>query len=316
MKFLGIYIGYKNQHKILYILCLLLLLLFLYLSFIKPYFSPRREGFTQDLPFLMKHDNEIFDDFLAEIYNKIHQPRGPNQYIFDIVEKNTQPSKEKSVILDAGCGTGELLGYLHEKRYKYVYGVDLSQKMVEYCQEKWPNVNIKHGNVLIPMTYDKNTFTHIFMTGDTFYHIEDKLTALRNLYYWLSPHGYLILQLYDPMKWNPIPLSGRPLLVNSVQDYSNDRITNSTIDFVDFVFSSMFDFSKWDSTKKVIYQETFVDADTKNIRKNEIDLFMNPINDIISLCKYAGFLVHGQINMSDSPLNDPNQYIFILQRPM
>lgn len=318
MKLLGIHIGYKNQHKILFTLILILLLALIYLTFIKRGGSTKtKEGFSQDVPYLAKHDQEIFDDFLAEVYDRIHQPRGPNRYIFDTVEKLTQPSKEYSVILDAGCGTGELLGYMTQRGYKYSYGMDQSQDMISICQQKWPMANSKIGDILVPMTFDKATFSHVFITGDTIYYFPDytKLTVLRNLYSWLMPNGYLILQLYDPLAWNPIPLAGRPLLVNSVQDYTNQRVTNSQIDFIGFLYKSIFDFSKWEDTKNVIHQESFVDADSNSVRQNEITLYMNPIEEIIQMCQYVGFLVHGQIDMKESILKDPNQYVFILQKP-
>ena len=52
-----------------------------------------------------------------------------------------------------------------------------------------------------------------------------------------------------------------------------------------------------------------------SVRQNETILYMDPIDDIIAICQRAGFLVHGQMNMSDSVLKDPYQYVFILERP-
>mgnify|MGYP006267791349 CR=1 FL=1 len=324
MKILGTHIGYINQGRILFLIFMLLLLIFLYLTYIRKTAKPR-EGFTQDAPFLVKRgDQEVYDDFLAQIYNRIWQPRGPNQYIFDAVEKLTESSKEKSVILDAGCGTGELAGYAFDKGYKYVYAIDQSQDMINYCAEKWPKMGAKQGNFLVPMSYDKGTFTHVFMTGDTIYHIQDKLTLLRNMFYWLMPNGYLILHLYDPLEFDPVPLAGRPVLVDSLKDIASERITNSTIDFLDFVFKSVYDFSKvgadnsidsLDADAEVLHQTVFIDSNTKNVRQNETILYMNSVNSILRMCQYVGFLVHGQMNLGDSTLRDPHQYIFLLERP-
>ena len=80
MNIFGIHIGYRNQSRFLLTICLLLTLFLIYVTFIRK--RPRRtEGFTQDMPFLVKRDQEMFDDFLAEIYDRIYQPRGPNHYI-------------------------------------------------------------------------------------------------------------------------------------------------------------------------------------------------------------------------------------------
>ena len=317
MKILGIHIGYVNQNRILLIFCLILVLLFIYLTFIRNKIISNQEGFSQDQPFLVKFDQNIYDNFLAEIYDRIYEPSSYNKYIFDTIERITQPSKDNSFILDAGCGTGELLGYISKKGYKYVYGIDLSEPMIEFCREKIPYSQVKVGDLLIPVTYDKGTFHQIYMTGDTIYHIKDKIALLDNLYNWIMPGGHLILHLYDPMNFNPLPISGRPLLVDSLQKYSNQRITNSNIDFSDFKFKSIFDFSKLNQNldNMVTYKETFVDKGTQYIRQNERIMYMNPVEEIIQMCQLMGFLVTGQIDLKDSILKDPYQYVFILERP-
>lgn len=315
MKFLGIHIGYKSQGKILYIICLLLSILVIYLSYRRKQ-APPREGFSQQSNFLVRRGVDVYDDFLAEVYDKIHQPKCINEYIFDAVEKLTQPSKEKSVLLDAGCGTGELVGYMHKKGYQYAFGLDKSNDMISHCQEKFPDIKVKQGDFMTPMTYDKNTFTHIMITGNTIYHIKDKVTMLRNLYYWLVPNGFLVLHLFDPMRFDPIPLTGRPLLVESLQEIVSQRITDSTIDFIDFVFKSSYDFSGVNSTdNEVIYQEVYIDQETKHVRQNEIVYYMNPIEEIVYMAQYVGFLVHGKMNLADSVNKDANQYMFVLERP-
>lgn len=318
MKFLGISIGYKNQHRYLMILCLFLVLLLLYLIIRSRQRRPNQEGFSQDFPFIVKHDQDVFDDFLAEIFDKIYQPSQPTRYIFDAVERMTQMSPSTAVILDAGCGTGELVGYASTKKgYEFTYGIDQSQDMVAFCQQKWPDSNFKWGDFLVPNTFDKGTFTHMFMTGDTLYGLNDqeKLVAFKNAFAWLQPHGFLVLQLADPLKWNPIPLSARPILVDSIQDFSQERVTNSSIDFGGFLYKSLFDFGKWSSTGgEVTHQEKFIDAESKSVRQNERVLYMNSVEDVIMMCQSVGFLVNGKIDMRDSVLKDPYQYVFILEK--
>jgi SAM-dependent methyltransferase len=317
MKFLGISIGYKNQHRYLLLLCLLLLLVFLYLVIRGRKSQPNQEGFSQDFPFIVKRDQDVFDDFLAEVFDKIFQPSKPNRYIFDAVERMTQMSPDNSVILDAGSGTGELVGYATTKKgYKFTYGIDRSIDMVEFCRQKWQDANFIPGDFLVPMIFDKDTFTHVFMTGDTLYGLNDqeKMSALKNAYSWLQPHGFLVIQLADPLKWNPIPLSARPILVDSIQDFSKERVTNSSIDFGGFLYKSLFDFDQWGKTGEVMHQEKFIDADSKSVRQNERVLYMNSVESLISMCQSVGFLVNGKIDMRDSALKDPYQYVFILEK--
>lgn len=306
----GLYIGHKTQNQILLVLCIVLALLLVFILIKRPY-KPQ-EGFAQKERFLVRRQNDVYDDFTAQLYDRIYQPTLSNQYVFDAVEKLTQMDTNNSIVLDAGCGTGELVQYIsHGKDYKHVYGVDQSEAMLQVAMSKNSELKLKRADLTHPMTYDKNTFTHIFMTGLTIYDFQDKTQLFRNLYYWLIPHGYLILQVVDRMRFDPIPPFGKPLLVDSIQLFVKDRVTDSEIDFRDFVYKSTYDFN----SATVMFQETFVDSVTRNVRMNEKMLYMEDIDDIIYQAQYAGFHVHGQMNMADSSEKDMYKYIFVLERP-
>ena len=55
------------------------------------------------------------------------------------------------IILDVGCGTGNLLRYLKDKidfnECNYT-GIDFSEQMINYCQTKYPNANFICGDIL------------------------------------------------------------------------------------------------------------------------------------------------------------------------
>jgi len=308
MKIFGRHLGYKNQNTILLFLCLALALWWIFLVMNRP--QPR-EGFEQSDRFLVRREGDIYDDFLSQIYDRIYQPKSLNAAIFDTVESLTQPDPEKSILLDAGSGTGGLLQYMHAKGYLHAYGVDQSADMVDFIQTAYPDVKVKSGDLNAPMTYDKHSFTHIFMTGNTVYHFPDKVQLFRNLYYWLMPHGYFILEIYDRDRFDPIPATGKPLLVDALQSLVDTRVTDTEIDFMDFVYESRYDFSRAASDNVVLFQETFTDAATRHMRQNELTLFMEPLNDVVYMAQYAGFLVHGQVKV----LEDKHKYVFVFQRP-
>ena len=312
MKFLGIYVGHKTQNKWLMVLCLVLVVWWIFL--IRNH-APPREGFAQDDKFLVRRQMEMYDTFLAQIYDRIFDPKSLNQSIFDMVEKMTLPDTEKSVLLDAGTGTGELVQYMNSKGYAHAFGIDQSPDMVAMTMEKYPEVHVKVGDLSLPMTYDKHTFTHILMTGNTVYHFFDKIQLLRNLYYWLIPHGFLVLQVCDRERFDPIPSVGKPTTVDSLQSLVRQRVTDTEIDFMDFVYQSTYDFSRASRDNTVLFQETFTDAHTRNVRQNELTLYMEPLDEILYMAQYAGFLVHGQVNLKESGSHDEHQFVFILQRP-
>jgi len=270
------------------------------------------EGFSQDVPFIIKTDQEIYDDFYVELYDKINQPEKQSQYIIDRVVKMTAPSKDKSVFLDVGSGTGYLMNGLEESGYN-VYGIDYSPSMINYAMNKYPHLTIKEGNVKIPMTYDRNTFSHILCTNMTIYHIQDKREFFRNCYYWLKPNGYLILHLVDRDRFDPIVPGGKPPFIESPQKYANTRITDTVIDFLDFQYKASYLFG---SENNIVYfKETMTDGATNNVRCNELSLYMENYGDILYMASRSGFIVHGQVNLTEC-VGDQYQYIFILERTL
>jgi SAM-dependent methyltransferase len=312
MRLFGFYIGNRSQNNIILIITLLLTALLILLFFFKKT-SNNLEGFTQNEKFLVRRQQDIYDDFTAQIFDKIFQPKMTNRYIFDTVEKLTQTDVSKSVLLDAGSGTGELVAYIQQKGYQHVFGMDQSDDMNKIALSKYPNLKIKQGDLDQPMSFDKHTFTHIFMTGSTIYSFQDKEQLFRNLFYWLIPNGFLILQVADREKFDPIPPIGKPVLVDSVQVFVEDRVTDTEIDFIDFKYKSSYDFSKT-IDNIVIFQETFIDSYSRNVRMNEQILFMESLDNIIYMAQYAGFIVHGQVNLKEAN-QDKFQYVFVLERP-
>jgi len=150
-------------------------------------------GFLQNEKFLIRRNQDIYDDFTLHYYDRLHRTRETATYIFDAVERLTQANPAKSVILDVGCGTGEMVKYMKQtKGYHQVYGLDRSESAVRIATTAGLPVIL--GDTMMPMTFDKHTFSHVFLTGMTVYEFQDKVELFRNLYYWLMPNAYLIVQ--------------------------------------------------------------------------------------------------------------------------
>jgi SAM-dependent methyltransferase len=267
------------------------------------------EGFSQTDRFVAKYDADIYDEFYNKVYDTINVPTTQLKTVLAAI--NTKPpDKSNDVFLDVGCGTGTVLNELYDKGYN-VYGLDKSESMVEYCIAKNPELNVKQGDALEPMVYDKGTITHILCTDFTIYQIEDKASFFRNCYFWLKPYGRIFIHLVDKHKYNPVPLFAKPQLFEDIQNYSTTRVTNSEVDFVDYRYKSDVKIND----KTVILTETFVDSSTANIRQNQQTLYVDSVKDILNTAQYSGFIVTGQLNMKESK-NDEYQYIYILERPM
>ena len=273
----------------------------------------RREGFEDGIvgdKFIVKRGNDIYDPFYAGIYNKIHEPKDENREIVDFMISYTDIHAKRSVLLDVGSGTGEQMAYITERGYD-VFGIDRSKAIVEQAIMTHPDLKIKVGDVSVPMMYDRNTFSHVLCTGlyGALYENLGKKIILENIFHWLKPGGYLILQIVDRDTFNPIPASGNSAVLTNPQLYSEERITNSEVQFVDFQYKSSFDFSSQDET--VLVSEQFTENGTGATRKNERNLYINDMEQILQMAMETGFMVLGQQKMT----KDDNQYIYLLQTP-
>ena len=311
---------FEETNKYFVILSLLsfFFILFLIREYILEYYGGNlRESFIQEPPFIVKRNENTYDEFSSKIYDKIFHPEKESYYIVDKVFNLTEPNPEFTTILDIGCGTGELLHHLDEKGYTNIYGLDKSLYMASKCIEKYNSLKVKVGDTIEPMTFEKSSFTHIFCVGMTIYEIKDKITFFRNCYFWLKPNSFLILHLVNRNSFNTIIQVETPILFgnivdNNPQQYSKTRITNTEVDFNGFKYKSSYDFT---NTDIVVFTETFIDKSSSKIRKNERELYMSDdMNSILYDAQYCGFIVTGQITYG-AYNGDENQFIIILERP-
>jgi hypothetical protein len=126
----------------------------------------------------------------------------------------------------------------------------------------------------------------------------------------------MIIEMVEREKFDPIPPAGKPLLLENPQTYSKERIIDTEIDFNEFKYNSSYDFSKMTDSDTVILTEKFTDSASGNVRKNELNLYMESLDNIVYSAQYAGFIVKGQFNLLESPTKkDKHSYTFIFERP-
>ena len=300
----------KNINLI--ILKWLLILVFMYIIFIllKNFGkSSQQEGFTQQEPFVLKQNDDIYDDFYTQIYDEIHKPILRTDFELNNIVKMTEPTRN-SVFLDIGSGTGDLVNELREAGYQ-AYGIDKSQAMIELSEAKHPKNEYKCGDAMEPMSFEKNTFSHILCTYFTIYQIEDKRTFFRNCYHWLIPNGYFIIHLVEKTKFDTIMPIGKSNLIFNPNTINGSRIMNTIVDFGGFDYKSSFDIKENDN--KVLLTEKFQDKTTKNVRQNEQILYMDNLDNIVNLIMSSGFSMKSKINMKKC-IDDENQFIYIFER--
>ena len=191
------------------------------------------------------------------------------------------------------------------------YGIDQSTAMVNVAQRKYPDINTKCGSATDPMAYERGSFTHITCMNFTMYQFQEKLALIRNCYYWLEPNGYFIVHLVDREKYNPIVPAANPLLVGNPQDFVDQRVTDSAINFIDFTYKNKVDFKDLSSgDSRVITTETFQDSVSGKVRQNELTMYMEDLKDIVYMIQKSGFIVHGSV----AYINDAGQYIYVFEK--
>lgn len=300
----------STQNSNIYVGILLFLSILLIFISIKDYIKnkqPTKDTFIQQPPFVIKQNEYIYDSFYSNVYDQIFHPE-KNEDIIDCF-KTTQPVPEKSVILDIGSGTGELLNTLQKNGFQKSFGLEKSVPMALQCLQKYPHLKIKIGDAENLHTYGSSIFTHVFCIGMTIYEIKNKKTFFQNCNHWMKPNSYLFLHLVNRNHFDTILPCGKPYLMDDVspQKYSSSRITQTETTLKDGVkFKSTYDFSKKDV---VTFTEQFT-ANSK-VRKNERELYMSEnMEDIFYNARNCGFIVVGQRKFK----HDDNQFLFILEK--
>ena len=121
------------------------------------------------------------------------------------------------------------------------------------------------------------------------------------------------MHLVEPDKFNAvIPLGQPSCLMNTVPLKTADgkRVTNTAIDFIDFKYKSLYDFSQLGAADgKVVQTETFTDTKTSKVRQNEHTMYMKAPLSILEDSRYCGFLMMGEFVSTD----DKAQKVYILK---
>lgn len=281
------------------------------------------EGFTQKEPFVLKINEEVYDDFYSDIYDQLYETKARTQKELVQVLKMTEPTTNNSTFLDIGSGTGYAVDQLRQGGYM-AFGLDKSQAMVKYSEQQYPESEYKCGDAKDPMTFESGTFTHILCTNFTIYLIDDKATFFKNCYFWLKPNGYLIVHLVNRNMFSIYKPQGKePIFDMPKSSKKHVRSIDAATEFADYNYAASYQYPKNEYntiTKQVVFREKFVDKDTKHVRQNEQTIHLDGLNEIVKMANQAGFIVKGKMTMDKvnktGPYADRYQHLYIFERVM
>lgn len=141
--------------------------------------------------------NNIADKY-DRIYNNLKCDI-ENSFVKKIITKH---SIEKGNILDLGCGTGNFLDWFPEKSMQEphtFFGVDISKKMIELAENKFPQSNFKVGDMADSKIYQSDMDSIVSLFGSFSYCLKpEKVIELS--YKNLKKNGNFLIMPLTP-KW-------------------------------------------------------------------------------------------------------------------
>lgn len=303
------FINVIKNFKNLRILEQILFILFILISIciISNFFYKKVENFeTNSTKFILKQDNEIYDDFYITVYDILNYNKIKNQFEIGSIIDTTTPNEE-SIILEIGSKMGHHVNQLNNIT-PHVIGIDESIQMINHAKNIYPQSKFLNENILNHSLFNNNYFTHIICLNHMIYHIKNKKQFFNNCFYWLKKGGFLILNLIDKSSLNSVETIIN--IKNNILPFSDypELCLSDSMNFKDFKYNSQY---KNINPTLTIYEEIFK-YKNGNVRKNEQKLFIEDIKDILKITKYLGFIVIKIIDVKCCKYT--KNYLYILQK--
>jgi len=133
-------------------------------------------------------------NFYARAYDVINE-NVPYLQMLDEITKEL-PTEGSLRILDAGCGTGNLLKKMSEENLssKFV-GIDSSEEMLSRAKKKFPfdqRVSLHHANLDEKLEFTDHSFNRI-VSSNTLYALKNPEKMISEFWRVLKPRGKMIL---------------------------------------------------------------------------------------------------------------------------
>ncbi len=289
---------------------LVLAIIFILVGIYKEFETPK-EGFTdQKDGYVVKKGFNLYDDFYVNVYDQLFYRDIVSQFQVGNVQNETDTNSNSNILL-IGSGTGHVADLISRQDLK-VTGIDQSKAMVKYAKEEYPNVKFKHINPMKAIAFQPNTFSHILIFNMNYYYYKDKRQLLQNIYSWLKPGGYFVVQLVNKNKFDPVVPAAKPFVMVNPQSYSKKRITTSSVVFNNFDYKADYQVYPNDFVQ---FREIFKDkgVGSKKVRENVHKLWVPQKKVVIDQIKEAGFIVESEIDLLLAQLE--YQYLYIFKKP-
>lgn len=136
------------------------------------------------------------------------------------------PQNKEAFILDVGCGNGEFLFWLKEKKYSNYTGIDISKEQIDRAKEL--GVNATLGDLNSFFKNKKNVFDCI-IARDVIEHLDknELLSFLDNCFSSLKQNGSLIIQA--PNAGGPFGARSRYMDFTHYQSFTENSLNQALL---------------------------------------------------------------------------------------
>lgn len=107
------------------------------------------------------------------------------------------PQRENLVVLNAGCGSGEMNIFLSRNRTWHIVGIDMDDRAISMSRQLKDRYGVKNLDIIQAnvQEYDGAESYDIIVCIDVLEHIEDDLQMIKRLSQMLKPEGLLCVSV-------------------------------------------------------------------------------------------------------------------------
>jgi ubiquinone/menaquinone biosynthesis C-methylase UbiE len=251
------------------------------------------EGFENENSVTYQDAKDIYDDTYASIYNALwHSNEKLNYERVSIQEMALAERPISTVrILDMCCGTAPHACYFKNLGVDYI-GVDISDSMLKKARDECPSATFQNGDVTQVHLFPQKSVSTCLLMNFSIYQFQNPKILSDNAYQWLQPEGFFVVHLVDPDKYDPLHDLASPFAAFSLQKYSLERQTDSSVFFDQFKYLGRLNKKKDEDTASYDETLTYYDPEINNnvkYRENKHHWNMPSKERMIDIIKTSGF---------------------------
>ncbi len=99
-----------------------------------------------------------------------------------------------SKILEAGCGIGRVVKYLHDKGFKNISGIEINNDIVQWLNKTHPKLDIVYAD-LLALPFEKNSFDVVLSYGVIEHFPDGPQAPLQAMFDVLKPGGLCVITI-------------------------------------------------------------------------------------------------------------------------